>query len=385
MTYVSLADFKAETHTRGHVDCPVCLPVKQRTLMLFEPEMLFEEAADAFYSYRSIEDQGGYHASYVRANTLAGYRRQLGSLSLFFGGMRLNEIHWWHMKSYQEARVAGKPPFIRRRRPHEEEGPCPCKPQQANQETALLKRLKVLAGCWAPEDQKLFRPLQEEESEVLRALEPAEQSRWLEVARARREWNVVYLYSLVAFDTCCSTNELRLLRLGNVNLAQWMLKVPWPAAKNRHRHREIAIEDPDTMWAINELLIRAGALCGSDPIRNPTHALFPSRRLKGPYNPLVPMSSSGLKKPWEQVRKASGLTWFRPYDTRHTGATRLAERGIPIDIIMARMGHASEQMRRHYTHISQQAQRRWLRKSVVSVAADGTSVSGFQQPDRKYA
>jgi site-specific recombinase XerD len=381
----SVADFPQGKHTPGHVDCPICLPVKQRALMLFEPGMSFEQAADAFYSYRSVDDQRGYHASYVRPTTLAGYRNQLGSLSLFFGGMRLNDIHWWHMKSYQEARVAGAEPFIRRRRPHEEPRSLPVKPQQANQETSLLKRLKILAGCWTPEDEKLFCPLQEEESEVPRSLSPDEQGLWLEVARARKEWSLVYLYSLVAFDTCCSTNELRLLRLGNINLAQWMISVPWPAAKNKHRHRDIAIEDPDTMWAINELLARAAALCGSDPIRNPTHALFPFRSHKGPYNPTRAASSSFLKKDWEEVRKASGLTWFRPYDTRHTGATRLAENNWPIDVIMARMGHASEQMRRHYTHISQQAQRRWLRKSVSPVGTSGTWRPSFQQQNQKYA
>lgn len=353
--------------------------------MLFEPLMTFEQAADAFYSYRSVDAQPGYHASYVRPTTLAGYRNQLGSLSLFFGGMCLADIHWWHLKSYQETRVAGAPPFIRKRRPHEDPRPCPVKPQQANQETSLLKRLKVFAGCWTPEDEKLFCPLLEEQAEVPRALSPEEQGLWLEVARAQKKWHLVYLYSLVAFDTCCSTNELRLLRLGNVNHAQWLIAVPWPAAKNRHRHREIAVEDPDTMWALNELLARAHALCGSDPVRNPTHALFPSRSQKGAYNPLVPMSSSGLKKTWEQVRKASGLTWFRPYDTRHTAATRLAENGVPVDVIMARMGHANEQMRRHYTHISQQAQRRWLRKPVGSVDRNGTIRPSFQQHGQKYA
>ena len=75
------------------------------------------------------------------------------------------------------------------------------------------------------------------------------------------------------------------------------------------------------------------------------------------------MTGSGLKKLWEEVREASGLPWFRMYDTRHSGATRLAEAGVPTEIIVARMGHCSDQMRRHYTHISSEAQRMWLRKS----------------------
>ena len=76
------------------------------------------------------------------------------------------------------------------------------------------------------------------------------------------------------------------------------------------------------------------------------------------------MTESGIKKLWEEVRHASGLTWFRPYDTRHTAATRLAESGVPVEVIMARMGHATDKMRQHYTHVTEQAQRAWLRPAA---------------------
>ena len=73
-----------------------------------------------------------------------------------------------------------------------------------------------------------------------------------------------------------------------------------------------------------------------------------------------------LKKLWQEVRNASGIAWFRPYDTRHTGATRMAESGVPPEIIMRRLGHASDRMRQHYTHIFEQAQRMWPRGSHTS-------------------
>jgi integrase len=75
------------------------------------------------------------------------------------------------------------------------------------------------------------------------------------------------------------------------------------------------------------------------------------------------MSVSGIKAGWGEVRTASGLTWFRQYDCRHTAITRLAEAGVPVDVIMSRAGHVSEKMRRHYTHISQSSQRKWLEHS----------------------
>jgi hypothetical protein len=67
------------------------------------------------------------------------------------------------------------------------------------------------------------------------------------------------------------------------------------------------------------------------------------------------MSVQGLKKPWQEVREASGLIQFRMYDTRHTAITRLAENGVPVTVIMDLAGHISPRMTQHYTHVSEQA------------------------------
>jgi integrase len=93
------------------------------------------------------------------------------------------------------------------------------------------------------------------------------------------------------------------------------------------------------------------------------HYLFTWRALGGIYDPTKPMSESGIKVGWNEVRAATGLKWFRQYDCRHTAITRLAESGVPVDVIMARAGHVSQKMRQHYTHISQASQRKWLEHS----------------------
>lgn len=349
--------------------------------MVISSEMLFEDAAEAFYQLRMVDPDAP--EGYVRENTLAGYRRHIASLKLFFAGLRLEEIRWFHMKAYQKARRRGDPPFLRYRRPqdarekHLKDGtvipakgktPCAAKPQQVNQEMDFLKRLKFLGDCWTDEDRKYYRSLQEEESDVPRAATPEQQMHWLDAARGEPDLMVIFYYSLVAFDTCCSPNELQRLRLGDVRLGYQMINIPWPCAKNRFRHREIAIEDTNTLWALNELLRRAREL-GSGPAEtHPTHYLFPFRDPKTRrYDPTRPMTSSGLKKQWQRVRDAAGMPWFRFEDTRHTGATRLAEQGVPVDIIVARMGHCDDKMRQHYTHISLAAQRSWLRKGPQRV------------------
>jgi integrase len=351
-------------HTLGHLDCPACAEVKAVITCRISADLSFSRAAQLFIQLRSVAaTPGAISARYVRENTEKAYKRQKASLDLFFEGMRLGDIRWFHMRAYQQARIVGAEPFLRYRRPQDAlpggtgKTPCPAKPQQVNQELAFLKRLKLLAGCWTEEDDKFFEHLLEEESDIPRALSPEEQAHWIDVSRCQERWELVHWYSIVAFHTCASTNELRSLRLGDVNLYQQMISIPWPGAKNRYRHRDIAIENADCMWALQRLMERARELGSIEP----QHYLFPFRTHKGVWLPDKPATVSFLKKPWEEVRKASGLEWFRPYDTRHTAATRLAENGVPIDIILARMGHVNDRMRRHYTHISVQAQRRWLR------------------------
>lgn len=359
-------------HTPGHLRCPACDALRATALDALTSDLEFDRAAAAYMAMRSIAAApGAISARYVRRNTEKGYRRHARSLSLFFSGLTLGAIEWHHMRAYQEARSAGAPPFIRRRRPHEEPGPCPVKPQQINQELAFLKRLKRLALCWTPADDRYYRELQEEESDAQRALTPEEQALWLDMARSRERWSLIYWYSLVAFGTTMSTNELRQLRLCDVNLPHRLVEVPWAAAKNRYRRRTIPVEDGEVLWALEELLARAHELGA----RQPHDYLFPFRDPRANcYVPSRHMSESGIKRLWEEVRHATGLTWFRPYDTRHTGATRLAEQGVPVDVMMARMGHVSERMRTHYVHIAQSVQRQWLRGG-----------SGTGDPGRGYA
>jgi integrase len=163
-------------------------------------------------------------------------------------------------------------------------------------------------------------------------------------------------YSVLAFHSCAGPNELRGMQLGDINIRQQLINVPWPAAKNKYRHRGIYIEDAAALWSLDRLLARAYDLGARDP----KHYLFPFRTPRQVWLPEKGASGSFLKRGWDDLREATGLKWFRIYDTRHTAATRLAEQGVPIDIIMARLGHAKDRMRRHYTHISMQAQRRWL-------------------------
>ena len=374
-------------HSRGHINCPLCEPARAMHQSAISPTLLFEEAIDLYLDMRRTSPMavaatyaGGSpaympnrnrrrrRAIVLLPNTDRSYVQYGESLKLFFT-MPLEKIHLGNLVQYQKARLAGDDPFIRFRRPQDAKPrkvgdamlpprgkmPCPVQAKKVNQELGLLQMLLKHAGAWTPELDEHYALLDEDEEEVPRALTPEEQEHWLHIASASPDTEIVFWYSLVAFETLNSTDELRGYRVGDWNLQQRIAVVR--RGKVRARERTIQITDPDALWAMERLLERA-AQCGS---KQYTDFIFPLRG-RGPYgewDPGRPMSSSGMKRQWNLVRERSGLTWFRQYDPRHTGITRLAEEGVPIAVIKDQAGHITDKMSRHYTHISEAAQRRW--------------------------
>ena len=58
------------------------------------------------------------------------------------------------------------------------------------------------------------------------------------------------------------------------------------------------------------------------------------------------------------MKKAAGLVGFRFHDLRHTHITHAVEAGVPIEVIMAQVGHVSADMTRYYTHLGTNAKHR---------------------------
>jgi integrase len=352
-----------------------CAPWLHTTSNRIAPDAMFPDAAARWLASRSLESPGAARkARFLRKSTRESYSSYIDSLALFFGKLRLEQIDPGHVRGYQEARLTGAPPFVRYRRPqdakekHLKDGtvipakgktPCPASAKKVNQELCILKMILRRAHCWTEEMDELTESLSEDHGEVPRALTPEEMARWLGVAASRSEWSVVYWYSILAFETSMSTNEIRSLRIGDVNLAHRVITVPAEGAKNSYRQRTITVDSAEAVWACERLLGRAHDLGGQSPL----DYLFPFYKGAGIYDPGHPMTVSGLKKPWEEVCNACGFDGrdghprFRRYDTRHTAITRWAENGVPPEIIRARAGHVSLRMMLHYTHIYEGAQR----------------------------
>jgi integrase len=91
--------------------------------------------------------------------------------------------------------------------------------------------------------------------------------------------------------------------------------------------------------------------------RSPEFFLFPARLVRNHFDGSRHMSETGMRKQFEAVRGAAGVPWFKFNGWRHTAITRMAEAGVPIATMMARVGHCAPKMTAHYTHISMQAER----------------------------
>jgi len=60
---------------------------------------------------------------------------------------------------------------------------------------------------------------------------------------------------------------------------------------------------------------------------------------------------------------------FRFHDLRHTHITHAVESGVPIEVIMAQVGHLSSDMTRYYTHLGNNAKH----KAVAAVQEKGAA------------
>ena len=57
---------------------------------------------------------------------------------------------------------------------------------------------------------------------------------------------------------------------------------------------------------------------------------------------------------WRRTLKRSGIAHIRWHDLRHTFASRLAQKGVSLQVIKELLGHSTLQMVLRYAHLQQQ-------------------------------
>jgi len=329
--------------------------MEHHDLTATESVFMFRQAAQQWLESKSFHPiNPSKHARYVSPRTFQDYEQYVQMLNRFFGELPVAAISSAHLRQYQQHRTAT------------------AGANKINQEMGVLVRILRRAGAWTSELDQFYQPLAYVEPDIPRAMTPEEQQRFLMTAATRPRWEIVYRYALLALHTTLSNCEVRGLRVADIDLVSQVLYVRREHAKNRHRIRTVPLT-AEARWAAEQLLERARCLASSPVL--PEHYLMPFRVARDRFDLFRPMSNSGLKKPFNEVRRAAGLPGLRIHDLRHSAITRLCEAGTPVTVIMSMAGHISERMRQHYTQISDQAKRR-----ALECAARGGSY--FDAPPR---
>lgn len=401
-------------HTPGHTgDCPGCRAKAFTEKLEIASELPVPEAAKLWIESREFISDRPSRSRFVSDRSLQDFGEYKKALSRFFGQLVLKEVHLGHLRQYQEDRSNGllgptpeelfprfAEPLAKKLHVSVDEirsnpemlaivdGQIAAYPQRevnpnkVNQEVSMLVRILKRAGVWTSKMEEDYEPLQHVESDIPRSLTPDEQDLFLRKAREISEY--VYCYSILGIHATLSTIEERSLKIGDIDLGKFpAVLVRSESAKNKHRIRSIPIE-AEAVWAVERLIERANELGSTSP----QHYLMPFRLVRGQFDPNQPMTVSGIKYPWNEIRRAAGVPWFTPYGLRHTGCTRYAEDGMSIHILLSMAGHMSRKMQQHYVHISEAAKRkavqktygepsprsRSTKKAPEKVAAWGTSV-----------
>lgn len=281
----------------------------------------FKEAANLWLDSRNNIDP----------STRFNYRCFIKALSAFFGSLTLKEIEPGHVSVYLKQRADGLVPGFRK-------GGSSC----LAHEWSTLKQIMEYVGEW-DRIKPWCKPPKKVKSSRGCALTEEQERTLFRVASSRKRWHVAYCCSLITANTTARPNEVRWLRLQDIDFARRTIRVE-EGAKNESSRRRLPLND-DAFWAVQQLYTRA-AKYGA---HLPHHYLLPSGR-----DPSKPMGS--WRKAWERLREAAGMPKLRRYDLRHHAITKLLENPhIPERAVIDLAGHVSNEMLETYSHTRTQA------------------------------
>jgi integrase len=174
--------------------------------------------------------------------------------------------------------------------------------------------------------------------------------------------------TVLAYSAGCRSWEIKSLKLKDVMLGSDppVLRIQRQNTKTDAGARDVALNEL-ALWALKRLLKRAELLGATDP----EHYLLPANlskhtNKKDPlhdrrgYDPSRHQTSWSTA--WENLKAAAGMKNFRFHDLRHTFITQGIEDNVPVEVMMAQVGHVSAEMTRYYTHLSSGAKDDAVRK-----------------------
>src|SRR5262249_32665084 len=169
-------------------------------------------------------------------------------------------------------------------------------------------------------------------------------------------WEVAMWCGAVGVGTGCRSGEVRKLQLKDICLLEGKIRVIREIAKSRKERqpRLMALAE----WGLRKLLLRAQGLGATEP----EHYLLPLNIAKSRHRAKETNAKWDVNRPmtswvksWRKLMEACGMNGFRFHDLRHTFRTQGAEAGVPLEVMMAQLGHMDRQTSLDYVHIQQRA------------------------------
>ncbi len=189
---------------------------------------------------------------------------------------------------------------------------------------------------------------------------PEEERKLFETGRTNPRWATAYNLALLSANTAAGPGELLGLRFRDVfvNNPETARICIQEHAKNKYRVREVPL-NADAVAAVQALMdIARSRGCGL-----PDHYLVPFRIKVNLFDPT--QHGKWPTTAWREWIATAGVKNLRPYDLRHHGLTKLAEKN-PEQVVLKIAGHVSPQMLRNvYAHVRLPA----LRSAVDSISS----------------
>lgn len=73
---------------------------------------------------------------------------------------------------------------------------------------------------------------------------------------------------------------------------------------------------------------------------------------------------AGFQAAWEKILKRASISHFRWHDLRHHFASRLVQRGVPLNTVRDLLGHSSVQMSLRFAHLAPDQRREAVAKRM---------------------
>lgn len=297
----------------------------------------FESAAERWLERRALD---------AASETTRARRARIANVNKVLGALELGRFNGDVLRQYQILRSEK------------------VKSSTVNAETKIIVSVLKENRLWLriAED---FKPLREPKT-IGRKLKPSELEKLMRVSEERQDISVIFLVLRLLLETGIRHKEVRMLRIGSVDLDAQLISIARDTTKTDAGNRIIPLTAVG-FEVVQQLLARAASL-GAD---RPDHYLFPATRFidgRRVPDPTTPQES--FRDSWQTLRRLAGVDpRLRLHDLRHHVQTDMAAAGVPGAVAMRLMGWKSPAMLKRYEHLEDEELRYGMERMQAFRAA----------------